>query len=150
MLAPDGLVLIAVPNFGSWQARATGRFWLHLDLPRHLSHFTPDSVRLLLEASGYEVIGQTFGEWEYDVVGWSQSLLNRFFRGGNAFFKRVSGRPGLGPVLRPRALFQLVMGLGLSATFLGFTWLENLLKRGGTLIVVARPSQPQVSVDAES
>ena len=39
-----GTLVLGLPNFGSWQSRVFGRHWLHLDVPRHLCHFTPDSI----------------------------------------------------------------------------------------------------------
>src|SRR3954454_22183190 len=41
ILKPGGVLLVAVPNFGSWEARWRGPGWFHLDVPRHLTHFTP-------------------------------------------------------------------------------------------------------------
>jgi SAM-dependent methyltransferase len=54
LLAPGGLVLISLPNFGSWHARRFGADWFHLDLPRHRSHFTPDGLSALLQRAGLE------------------------------------------------------------------------------------------------
>ena len=36
LLAPGGVLIVAVPNFGSIQARVAGREWFHLDVPRRL------------------------------------------------------------------------------------------------------------------
>jgi len=49
-----GLVWIKLPNFDSWEARAFGKFWSNWDLPRHRYHFTPRSVRALLERAGFK------------------------------------------------------------------------------------------------
>ena len=137
-LNPDGLVLAAVPNFGSWQARFTGASWLHLDLPRHLFHFTPRAITKTFEAAGFRVEDIRFGEFEYDVVGWSQSLLNRGLGGRNEFFKAMSGRPGRGSTLRQMA--QTIAGVELSALAVVPALVESWLGRGGTLIAAARPS----------
>jgi SAM-dependent methyltransferase len=51
-LRPGGLVLVTLPNFGSWQARRFGSDWFHLDLPRHRSHFTALGIDLLLRRAG--------------------------------------------------------------------------------------------------
>ncbi|HEY0051307.1 MAG TPA: methyltransferase domain-containing protein, partial [Pyrinomonadaceae bacterium] len=39
LLAPKGVLLVAVPDARGWQALASGKYWLHLDVPRHLFHF---------------------------------------------------------------------------------------------------------------
>ena len=53
LLESGGAVLITVPNFGSWQARAFRDAWFHLDLPRHRSHFTADGLQRLLQRAGF-------------------------------------------------------------------------------------------------
>jgi SAM-dependent methyltransferase len=52
LLRPNGLVLISLPNFGSWQARRFGSVWFHLDLPRHRSHFTSRGLQALVRRAG--------------------------------------------------------------------------------------------------
>jgi predicted SAM-dependent methyltransferase len=133
---PGGIVLAAVPNFASWQARFTGASWLHLDIPRHLYHFTNRSLAKTFEAAGFAVQGISYGEIQYDVIGWSQSLLNLGFRGRNAFFESASGRPG-GKWSLHRA-FQIPAGLGLSVLATIPAWAESFLGRAGTLILSAR------------
>ena len=39
ILKPDGVLLVAVPNFGSLEARVSKDKWFHLDVPRHVTHF---------------------------------------------------------------------------------------------------------------
>lgn len=53
-LLPGGLLLVSLPNFGSWQARRFGSDWFHLDLPRHRSHFTARGIRVLLRRAGLQ------------------------------------------------------------------------------------------------
>jgi 2-polyprenyl-3-methyl-5-hydroxy-6-metoxy-1,4-benzoquinol methylase len=53
-LAPGGLLLVSVPNFGCWQARRFASHWYHRDLPRHRTHFTERSLRIAIEAAGLE------------------------------------------------------------------------------------------------
>jgi SAM-dependent methyltransferase len=55
-LRPGGLVLISVPNFGSWQRRRFGSRWYHLDLPRHRVHFTAGALSKALERAGLDPI----------------------------------------------------------------------------------------------
>ncbi len=137
LLVPGGMVLAAVPNFGSWQSRLLGASWLHLDIPRHLSHFTKTSLIALFENSGYRVEQVIFGEFEYDVIGWSQGILNGISNDRNEFFRRMSGRPSLERRSVGRTL-RTAMGLGLSALAVVPAWAESRFGQGGTLIVMAR------------
>jgi SAM-dependent methyltransferase len=133
---PGGFVLASVPNFASWQARLTGASWLHLDIPRHLYHFTDRSLTRMFEAAGFCPQGVSYGEIEYDVIGWSQSLLNLGFRGRNEFFEAVSGRP-TGKWSLHRTI-QVPAGLGLSILATIPAWVESFVGVAGTLILSAR------------
>jgi 2-polyprenyl-3-methyl-5-hydroxy-6-metoxy-1,4-benzoquinol methylase len=53
-LAPGGKLVVAVPNIDSLPFKWFGRYWRGLDLPRHLTHFTPDTLHLMLARAGFE------------------------------------------------------------------------------------------------
>jgi 2-polyprenyl-3-methyl-5-hydroxy-6-metoxy-1,4-benzoquinol methylase len=55
LLVPGGKVLVAVPNIESSAFRWFGTAWSCLDLPRHLTHFSPNTLRKMLEQAGFEV-----------------------------------------------------------------------------------------------
>ena len=55
LLKPDGTLLIAVPNSDSQDAQIFGQFWAAYDLPRHLYHFTPKTMKVLLERNGFTI-----------------------------------------------------------------------------------------------
>jgi SAM-dependent methyltransferase len=54
LLAPGGKLVLAVPNLDSAAFRWCGAAWIGLDLPRHLIHFTPHTLTLILERAGFE------------------------------------------------------------------------------------------------
>ena len=47
LLKPNGRLIIAVPNYTCFDARFYKSFWAAYDVPRHLYHFSPDSMRHL-------------------------------------------------------------------------------------------------------
>lgn len=53
-LRPGGAVVVAVPDWSSWQRRAFASRWFHLDLPRHLQHFSPRSLISTMSRAGLE------------------------------------------------------------------------------------------------
>lgn len=55
ILKQDGLLVIAVPNYTSEDARQYGDAWAAYDVPRHLYHFSPASMRRLMEQHGFRV-----------------------------------------------------------------------------------------------
>ena len=48
-LNETGLMFIALPNCGSYDAKYYQDYWAGYDVPRHLSHFTPESMKLLVK-----------------------------------------------------------------------------------------------------
>jgi 2-polyprenyl-3-methyl-5-hydroxy-6-metoxy-1,4-benzoquinol methylase len=79
VLKPGGLLSLAVPNFGSWQARCFGRHWFHLDLPRHLYHFRPAPLCRMVRAQQIEVLEVRTQSWDQNLYGFLQSCLNFIF-----------------------------------------------------------------------
>ena len=55
LLVPGGRIVITVPNIDSLPFRWFGSAWYGLDLPRHLSHFAPWTLHLMLEQAGFRV-----------------------------------------------------------------------------------------------
>ncbi|WP_109098879.1 bifunctional 2-polyprenyl-6-hydroxyphenol methylase/3-demethylubiquinol 3-O-methyltransferase UbiG [Aquimarina sp. AU58] len=49
LLKPNGFVIIAVPNFKSYDAKQYNSFWAAYDVPRHLWHFSKTSIQKLFE-----------------------------------------------------------------------------------------------------
>ncbi len=80
ILKPGGSVIIAVPNFSSWQARWSGADWFHLDPPRHLYHFSTDSLTRLLDQCGFVLKSWHHFSLRQNPFGWVQSFLNRVCR----------------------------------------------------------------------
>ena len=55
LLAPGGKLHVAVPNIDSLPFRWFGSTWFGLDVPRHLTHFAPWTLHLMLERAGFRV-----------------------------------------------------------------------------------------------
>ena len=55
ILAPDGRLVIGVPNFDSLARKTMGSSWDGLELPRHLTHFTTSALRMVLQRAGFRV-----------------------------------------------------------------------------------------------
>jgi 2-polyprenyl-3-methyl-5-hydroxy-6-metoxy-1,4-benzoquinol methylase len=59
-LMNDGILVLALPNCGSYDARHYESYWAAYDVPRHLWHFKQKDVEHLAHQSGFRVI-QTLG-----------------------------------------------------------------------------------------
>jgi len=133
-LRPGGRLLIGVPNIGSLQARIGGDAWLHLDAPRHRSHFTPGGLAQLLDRAGFEAPAVRHLVWEHNVHGMWLALLGRMGMQPNLPFHLVKrnarARPADLPALLAGApLLPVTLALELAATRAG---------RGGTVAALAR------------
>ena len=134
-LAPDGRLLVGVPNIDSLQARLGGSRWFQLDPQRHLVHFTPRGLGRLLERTGFRVAEQRHMLLDQAVPGMWMTLLNRVTRRQDALRAFVRREPveardlvvtavAAGPLLAGAALLELVAAAA---------------GHGGALAVVARP-----------
>lgn len=54
-LRRGGLLVIGVPNFASWSFEHFRESWYALELPRHLTHFTPETLCEMVCREGFEV-----------------------------------------------------------------------------------------------
>lgn len=54
ILRPDGWLAISVPNLDSWEFSVFRDRWYALECPRHLTHFTPAALRMLLDRTGFD------------------------------------------------------------------------------------------------
>lgn len=75
-LKPGGLLVVAVPNYDSWQARAFGRWWFHLDVPRHYYHFGARSLEAVLARHRFRVVQLDHFSFEQNPYGILQSLYD--------------------------------------------------------------------------
>jgi 2-polyprenyl-3-methyl-5-hydroxy-6-metoxy-1,4-benzoquinol methylase len=124
LLRPGGIVLIALPNFGGYQARRFGEDWFELSLPHHFFHYTRETLTRLLEACGFRVrvMEDRSGPENYHAL--KHSLLNRLTRlhgSGAGRLRYYAAKPMLHP----------------------WEWISTRLGGGSSLQVCAeRSSQP--------
>ena len=57
ILKEKGRLVIAVPNYTSGDAAVYGEHWAAYDVPRHLYHFSPASMKGLVEKHGMKLLG---------------------------------------------------------------------------------------------
>lgn len=55
LLKPQGIFIVALPNYESFDARYYGKLWAAYDVPRHLFHFNKTAVSTLFEDS-FEIV----------------------------------------------------------------------------------------------
>ena len=77
LLEPNGILVIEVPNYDSWQARIGKTKWFQLDVPRHLWQFTSNGLLELLSKNGFKIVETHTLSIELGPFGMLQTLLNR-------------------------------------------------------------------------
>jgi len=56
LLKPDGILIVAVPNPESFDARYYKKYWAAFDLPRHLYHFKKSDISKLFKKVEMEIV----------------------------------------------------------------------------------------------
>ena len=138
LLGTDGVLVLEVPNLSSLQARWSGKYWLHLDIERHLFHFTADGLRRLLRSAGFIVIRKGTFSWEQCPFGALQSFLNCLSFAPDTFYKLLKRELAMPVPLLMLHYFLAMIFVWPAAVF---AWLESLIGNGGVLRVTARKAQ---------
>jgi SAM-dependent methyltransferase len=137
-LAPGGVFQATVPNLASFQARAFGPYWLHLDVPRHWYHFTPDTLRVVLDGAGLRQFSLTTVALEYDLFGVMQSILNMICSRPNVLFERLTTRQKLADVPRRDVILSFALAPPVGMYAVAHCTLAALCRGGATLTVTCR------------
>jgi 2-polyprenyl-3-methyl-5-hydroxy-6-metoxy-1,4-benzoquinol methylase len=139
LLRPGGLLIIEVPNLSSLQSRVFGKYWLHLDLERHLFHFSAGGLRTLLETYGFHQTSLHTFSWEQCPFGVLQSLLNWLGLPREALYKIL--KKEVSPPFAEK-LFHFALAAAALGPATLFAMAECLLGRGGVLRVTAQRCKP--------
>lgn len=58
LLKPEGKIFIAVPNYQSLDSSVYKLYWAAYDVPRHLYHFNPKAINILMKEHGLKVVSK--------------------------------------------------------------------------------------------
>ncbi len=130
LLAPEGRLIVQVPNASSWQFRLFGERWNGIDVPRHLVDYRQSDLEKVIERSGYAVVRRKQFSLRDNPAGFASSVA-----------------PALDPMARrvrkirestPARLAKDLIYLGLVAAGLPFAMLEAACGAGSTIMLEAR------------
>jgi 2-polyprenyl-3-methyl-5-hydroxy-6-metoxy-1,4-benzoquinol methylase len=79
-----GRIFIALPNYTSYDAGVYQRYWAAYDVPRHLYHFSPFSMKQLLMKHGFQLL--SIQQMWFD--SFYISLLSEKYKTGRTNFTR--------------------------------------------------------------
>lgn len=77
-LDTGGILLIEVPNFSSLQSFLGNRYWLHLDISRHINHYTYPYILNNFKKMNRKILKIETFSLHLGVIGMLQSLMSVF------------------------------------------------------------------------
>jgi 2-polyprenyl-3-methyl-5-hydroxy-6-metoxy-1,4-benzoquinol methylase len=101
LIKPSGIIIIAVPNCDSLDAKIYQEFWAAYDVPRHLYHFTPMDIESVFKKHGlkmFKILPMVFDSYyvsmlsekiKYGKTNFVKAIWNGF---RSNFFALKSGK----------------------------------------------------------
>lgn len=86
ILKKDGTMFLAVPISNSFDSRYYKQYWDGYDVPRHLYHFTANSMQILMEKHGFKIIEKKSMPFDAPYISMRSEYHQKnklgFFKGG--------------------------------------------------------------------
>ncbi|MFH1826209.1 MAG: class I SAM-dependent methyltransferase [bacterium] len=127
ILKNHGLLIIQLPNIDSWQFKIFKQRWFGLQIPYHLYHFSPETLKQLLKKAGFKNIKINHFSFRCNPMLFVSSLLPNL--SPHAFLKNSA--KGKSQIINKIIYFAL--------TLLASPWtmLESILGHGAVVTVLA-------------
>lgn len=137
ILRTGGLLVLAVPNFDSFQRWLFGARWFHLDLPRHTHHFGVQTLLNSLRENGFRVLSRTTFCLEQNPYGFIQSCLNTLVPRAppNALYSLLKDPQDAAP--KPSAIAWIGLALFISPLALAEYLASGMFGVGATIAMCA-------------
>lgn len=152
ILKPKGWIIVILPNIDSIQSGIFKDRWFHLDVPRHYYHFSPSTLKKMLDITGLKVCKLEHFSLEYSPYGVLQSLLNRLnlpynmlydiFKSETAQLRKDRDRKHY---LRVFIMISLLPLLAIITVVICLA--ESVLKKGGMIKAYARKQNNKSEAD---
>lgn len=136
LLKSGGYLIVAIPNFESFESRIFKKNWFHIDVPRHLFHFSKTTLVNFVEKLGYKLHDYKNFSLEYDFYSFLQSGLNALFpSSSNILFRFFLGEK-LSFSHNIILLLQLPIAIILFLFGIVFVPIFTFLFEGGTMVLI--------------
>jgi len=151
ILKPRGIVMIAVPNFSSFQAQFGKENWYPLDPPRHLHHLTPSGLTRLFKNHGMDILDVSYSSFFQNWIGEHITLLNWLSPQKNVLFNIARMNSSFFKVFSKMeitivAIWNVVLSLLLLPVTLLMTFVNQFFRKSGTVVVIAKNGNDKGSV----
>jgi SAM-dependent methyltransferase len=130
LLAPEGRLVIQVPNAASWQFLLFGEKWNGIDVPRHIHNFKLRDLEVLLDRCGFVPVRTKHFSLRDNPAGFAISIAPSLDPMARRVRKLVEG-----PAER---LLKNVAHLALIVGAIPFSFFEAICNAGSTIMIEAR------------
>jgi len=141
VLRQGGFLIIAVPNYKGWIAKFGGALWFNLDPPRHLVHYTPDSLKNLLMKHGFKVWSINYHYPELTYLSALQTTLNKLPITPNFLFNFLKRNKNAVPENKAMYLKDLILtsvgSLVILLPIIFFVPVASMMHRSDCITVIA-------------
>jgi SAM-dependent methyltransferase len=138
LLRPGGLLVVAVPNRASWQARIWGERWFGVDVPRHLVHVPASTLIASVRARGLDLERVSYWRGGQVMFGWLQGMLESL-PGHLNLYDAIRQPDARSRQLSPGRRVAAVTGaVTLTPVALALALAEVSARAGGTVYLEAR------------
>ncbi|MFH0799370.1 MAG: class I SAM-dependent methyltransferase [Pseudomonadota bacterium] len=141
LLGVEGKLFLSVPNFASIDSSIGGPLWFHLDVPRHMFHYSQRGMAAVLARNGMKVLRCKIPFNWYAFFGVYQTLFNLSGCTTNALYywlKRGSGArkdKSIGITLKDM-LLHMCLAIPYLVVALAVTSVAALFKKSGSLEIL--------------
>jgi SAM-dependent methyltransferase len=138
LLRPGGVLVVAIPNRESWQARVLGERWFGLDVPRHLVHLPASTLIEFVGGRGLKIERVSYWRGGQVMFGWLQGVVGALPGHPNLYdaIRQPDARSReLGP---RRRMATVAAGVALTPVAFALAVAEVSARAGGTVYVEAR------------
>ena len=137
VLERRGVLVVEVPNFGSWQARFGYSLWFQLDVPRHMFHFNRAVLQAAITRCGFRVLAVRTFSPELGPFGMLQTMLNSVGLRPNWLFRWLKRSPVEGETSMSSIVINLTLALLLCIPALILESVAVVAGRGGVIRIIA-------------
>ena len=82
MLSDKGVLIVACPNYKSFDSEYYKRYWAGYDVPRHLWHFSPKGMRVVFSSLGFKLLKTKGMFWDPFYV----SMVSEKYKSSKLWF----------------------------------------------------------------
>jgi ubiquinone/menaquinone biosynthesis C-methylase UbiE len=139
-LKRGGKIIILLQNIDSIQAKIFKQHWVHLDLPRHIYHFSTKTLEETLKKLDYKILKVIHYNPEYNIPGFSDSSRNFYNsrKSAGEVLNHIMEKSGISDTSGKKGFSKKILS-NLVNYFFAYplAFLEVIIRKGGIITTVA-------------